>query len=482
MSSALTRQLRHTAAWRISFWGSLVYALGLLLVFVSLHIYVAHELEHRDDIWLVGELTVQGDMAERTPRDALDQRAVEEVAELASHEIPNHVPDEGTSEDAVFFLETDPSGQPLVWVGPGQGEPFLDKLRHLAPRDEVPFTLTAQGFPLPYRVTMTHIDGGNVLYLGLSDRDRLRVLRAFRLRCAALWGLLVLFGFGIVFATTWRMLQRVRSISEAAAQIDHSDLSARVPASTRKDEIGHLARTLNRMLDRIQVAMHQLHTITGALAHDLRSPLTAVRGNLERALTAREDLDRQEAIVVCMEELDRLVDFLNTALDVAEAKADALRLNREAIDLDQMLHSIVDLYEPSMAEHGLHVEWTCAEPVQIAGDRSLLHRVFANVLNNEIVHLPAGRTVQMRLWREAQWVYFRLDDDGPGFSPEILGRIFTGRVKGAGSKGYGLGLAFVDAVARAHGGSVHAANKTTGGASLLLVLPAAAAAQMPQAC
>jgi signal transduction histidine kinase len=472
MFSAEARPLLHSAAWRISAWAALAYALGTLIVFVSLHLYVASDIERRDDAWLTGEVEVLGDVAERTPKGALYQRVVEEVAELASHEVPNRVAGESAPKDAVFFLETDTQGKLVIWVGPGKSDPFLDQLRPSHAGNDAPFTIQTMGFSLPYRVVRTHIDDGSTIYLGLSDRDQLRVLHMFRLRFALLWGLLVLFGFAIVFATTRRMLGRVLSISEAAARIDQNDLSARVPASLRKDEIGQLAQTLNRMLDRIEAAMHQLHTITGALAHDLRSPLTAVRGNLELSLTAAEGATRQEAIIVCMEELDRLVDFLNTALDVAEAKADALRLNREPIELDQMLRSMAELYEPSMNERGLTLRLECTEPIQITGDLALLHRLFANLLNNEMVHLSTGHAVTMRLWREGQLVRFSMEDNGAGFAADVLERVFEQRVRGAGSKGHGLGLAFVDAVARAHGGTVHAANGRSGGARILFTLPA----------
>ena len=101
-----------------------------------------------------------------------------------------------------------------------------------------------------------------------------------------------------------------------------------MPTTQRNDEVSQLALTLNRMLDRIESSMHQLHTITDSLAHDLRSPLTAIRGKLEMSLSSATDGEQAEPIVSAIEELDRLTDFLNKSLDVAEAKADALRLTR----------------------------------------------------------------------------------------------------------------------------------------------------------
>jgi signal transduction histidine kinase len=470
MFSAEAKPLLHSAAWRISAWATLAYACGTLAVFLSLHLYVSRDIERRNDAWLAGEVEVLGDVAERTPRDSLYQRVVEEIAELASREVPNRQPNDSPAQDSVFFLETDPASHQLIWVGPGSGAPFLDALHRVSAKNDQPFTLNAHGYKISYRVVMTHIDGGSSIFLGLSDRDQLRVLRQFRLRFAMLWGLLVLFGTTIVFYTTKRMLNRVRDITEAAEHIDQSDLSARVPASQRKDEIGQLAHTLNRMLDRIQAAMHQLHTITGSLSHDLRSPLTAIRGNLELSLTAASETSRQEAIIVCIEELDRLNDFLNTSLDVAEARADALRLDVEPINMSAMLRSMIELYEPSMAEHGLTLRFDCSESVRIAGDLALLHRLFANLFNNEIVHLPAGCTVLVSLRQAPGVVQFDLEDNGPGFPQEVLDHIFEQRVKGTGSKGHGLGLAFVDAVVRAHGGSAQVSNSPQGGARILLTI------------
>jgi signal transduction histidine kinase len=472
MSSAENKPLLHSAAWRISAWATLAYACGTLAVFLSLHLYVSGDIERRNDAWLAGEVEVLGDVAERTPRDSLYQRVVEEVAELASHEVPNRQPNESPAQDSVFFLETDPAGHQRIWVGPGIGSPFLNALRSASANNDQLFTLNARGYTIPYRVVMTRIDDGSIIYLGLSERDQLRVLRQFRFRFAVLWGLLVLLGTAIVFYITRRMLNRVRDITEAAERIDQADLSARVPSSIRKDEIGQLSRTLNRMLDRIEAAMHQLHTITGALAHDLRSPLTAMRGNLELSLTAANETSRQEAIIVCIEELDRLNDFLNTSLDVAEARADALRLNREPVELDAMLRSMIELYEPSMAEHGLTVRFDCSGPVRIVGDVALLHRLFANLLNNERTHLPPGCSILVRLNQEPETVRFLLEDNGPGFPLEVLERVFGQRVKGAGSKGHGLGLAFVDAVARAHGGAVQVSNLPQRGARILLTISA----------
>jgi len=288
-----------------------------------------------------------------------------------------------------------------------------------------------------------------------------------------LWLLIVLFGFAIVFLTTRRMLSHVRRITEAAAQIGHADLNSRVPTTKRHDEVAQLGLTLNRMLDRIESSMHQLHTITDSLAHDLRSPLTAIRGKLEMSLSADSHVEQAEPIVSAIEELDRLTEFLNQSLDVAEAKADALRLTRTQIELDELLRVMMDLYEPSMGDKGLHIRLYNADPATIQADAALIHRMIANLFDNELKHLPPGCTVTIRLQVEEDSVSIVFEDNGPGFSSDVMPLLFERRVKGKESSGHGLGLAFIDAVARAHGGTVKASNREKGGARVTVTLPRA---------
>jgi len=473
MSSRTGNPPLRSAAWRISLWATLAFACGTIVVFVFLQNFMAGDIQRRSDAWLSGEVEVLGDVAERTPKDALYDRVVGEVAELAAREVPNKLPNESGTDNAVFFLQSGSDGSLMLWVGAGSGEAHLKAIDAISISKDHPTDLHVPGFSVPFRVASTRIDDGSYIFLGLSERDELRVLSKLRLRFFLLYLLIVLLGFGIVFLTTHRMLSHVRRITEAASRIGHSDLDARVPTTKRNDEISHLALTLNRMLDRIESSIHQLHTITDSLAHDLRSPLTAIRGKLEMSLSTSADGEQSEPIVSAIEELDRLTDFLNKSLDVAEAKADALRLTPTHIDLDDLLKAMLDLYEPSLSDKGLKVGLHSGGSVGILADAALLHRMIANLLDNELKHLPAACTLTIDLRSEEDAVWLILEDDGPGFEPEVLLHVFERRVKGRDSNGHGLGLAFVDAVVRAHRGTVTASNRVTGGARICVTLPLA---------
>jgi signal transduction histidine kinase len=478
MSSKTGEPIMRSAAWRISLWATLAFACGALFVFVFLLRFVAEDIQRRSDAWLSGEVEVLDDVAERTPKDALYGRVVGEVAELAGKEVPNKLPSDTSSNDSVFFLQTGFDGSMKLWVGAGNGVPTLQAIQANSILPNRPTDLRVNGFAVPFRVISLRAEDGGRIYLGLSERDELRVLRSLRLRFILLWLLLVLLGFGIVFFTTRRMLSLIREITEAASRIGHSDLSTRVPTTARNDEVGHLARTLNRMLDRIESSMHQLHTITDSLAHDLRSPLTAIRGKLEMSLSPAES-EQAESVISAIEELDRLTEFLNQSLDVAEAKADALRLNPTEIDLNELLRVMIDLYEPSMSERGLRIKLRSGGTLKIAADEALIHRMVANLFDNELKHLPPACTVTIQLKTENNAASVVLEDNGPGFAPEVSPHLFERRVKGRDSNGHGLGLAFVDAVARAHGGTVTARNREGGGAQIAVTLPLAPNGSVP---
>ena len=471
MSLKRASAILRSEAWGISLWATLAFAIGTMFVFWMLQNFVARDIQQRSDAWLSGEVEVLGDVAGRTPKDRLYQRVVGEVAELASREVPNRERSGSNESDSVFFMQIGSEGRADLWVGAGDEASSLVAIRSTQAVADVPYDLHIKGYAVPFRVATVQIMDGSHIYLGLSEKDELRVLRNLRVRFLLLWLVIVLLGFLVVFCATWRMLSQVEEIAEAASRIGQSDLSSRVPNPRGEGEIGRLARTLNQMLDRVQNTVGQLHTITDSLAHDLRSPLTAIRGKMEAALTPSARVDPAEHIVSAIEDLDRLSNFLNTTLDVSEARADALRLSRTEIDLAKLVRAIAEFFEPSISEKGLALHLRITEPVSVSADPALMHRVIANLLDNELKHLPPSSTVWLSVHSDNDMALLTVEDDGPGFDPEVVRHLFEGRVRGRDSRGHGLGLAFVEAVIRVHGGSVVATNRVENGARIAVALP-----------
>src|SRR5579872_1375460 len=149
MLSKTNRPVMRSAAWRISLWAALAFTCGTMLVFIFIDRFVANDIQRRSDAWLSGEVEVLGDVAERTPHDALYNRVVGEVAELASREVPNKAPTHDDENDSVFFLQTGRDGSVKLWVGAGDGQSHLDAIRAHSLDPDKPSSIRVRGFSIP---------------------------------------------------------------------------------------------------------------------------------------------------------------------------------------------------------------------------------------------------------------------------------------------------------------------------------------------
>jgi len=468
----MARVLRATAAWRICTWTTLAFALGTALAFFVLYLLVAKSIRDRSDAWLSGEVETLAQVSASTPPDRLYRRIVGEVAELATREMPDERNARGQRRNSVFFLEEDlDNNEPPLWVGPTPNDAFLRAIHATNFPPGAAQSLKVEGWPTTFRLVKRQ-DSGRTTYLGLSTSGDLHLLNSFTRRFLLLWSGTVLLGFLISYLSVHRTLRRVERITETVERIGENDLGERLPEPPNSDEISRLSETFNRMLDRIQSSVTELRLVTDALAHDLRSPITAIRGNLESTLASDPSEKWRDAVCEAIEGLDRLLNVLDTTLDVTEAQAGALRLDRGPVDLSSVVRQLIDLYQPAMAERRHAMTLEIQSQVIVDADEQLLHRVVSNLLDNELAHLPPGCQVSLRLRSRERFAELTIEDNGPGFPTEISRRAFERFVKGEHSAGHGLGLAFVGAVAHAHGGAVNISARPSGGAVITLSLPA----------
>lgn len=458
-------------------------------MFLAMYFIVARVVEARSDSWLLAESETLRQVALSTPRDALYDRTVEEVAELASQEGAY-----GSSGhhggNTVFFAETDDSGRALVWVGPPESAAFATALREIRPTRGKPASLRMPGWSGAFRVVAVPMrPGGGRIYLGLLDVAAAALLRRLLLWFVLGWMCMVAFGFLITLLGLRRMLRRVDAITGTAASIRSDDLSTRVPVENQRDEVARLARTFNNMLDRISSTVNQLRTLTDSMAHDLKSPITSVRGSLEMALSLDDRMQSAELVAGAIEQLDRLSDVITTSLDLAEADGGALRLRLRIVDLGELVGRVTELYAPAFAENGQQLMVPGGDPVLVEIDVSLCTRLLSNLMENELRYGGAGSQISVSLSMTPHVACITVEDNGPGFPKELLEpgtvseatsgaglpRVFYRFVKGRQSKGHGLGLAFVNAVAIAHGGRAIARNRADGGAQIVVELPLVAA-------
>jgi signal transduction histidine kinase len=485
MFSRIKGSFYRTSAWRLALRSTLVFAAGCAVVFVAMYIVVAHAVQERSDSWLIGESETLKQVALSTPRDALYDRIVEEVAELASQEVSYDGSGHSIRGNTVFFAETNGAAQTPVWVGPKDSGKFLIALRNVRPAHGAPVSVRVPGWSAPFRVVAVSMEPGQGdIYLGLLDASAAALMRRLLVRFALGWLFMVGLGFFVTLMGLRRMLRRVDAITGAAASIRSDDLSTRVPVTNQRDEVARLAGTFNNMLDRISSTVNQLRTLTDSMAHDLKSPITSVRGRLEIALSLEDRNQGAELVAGAIEQLDRLSEVITTSLDVAEADGGALRLRPQTVDLSELIGRVAELYGPAFAENHQTFTINADRPVLVRMDVPLGTRMLSNLMENELHYAGAGAQVHLEIGKARDAALIRLEDNGPGFAAELLEsggdgaagmpRLFHRFVKGSGSQGHGLGLAFVNAVAVAHGGRASARNRSDAhGAEILVELPLA---------
>jgi signal transduction histidine kinase len=300
---------------------------------------------------------------------------------------------------------------------------------------------------------------GTLIQVGKSTEARDDVLSRFR---AAL-GLVTLSIFLIALTggalATQSALRPIRQLIAAVQRIVTTGRTdARVPLGGTHDAIGELTTLFNAMLDRIEGLVTGMRGALDNVSHDLRTPMTHLRGSAEMALAGPPDLDRyREALADCVEEADRVLVMLTTLMDISEAESGAIELHREMVPLSDIVARAVDLYRDTAEAKGVTLESHADDRVVVSIDRLRLEQVAANLLDNAIKYTPSGGRVDISASREGSRAVLRVRDTGIGIPaaelPRIWERLFRGDQSRA-ARGLGLGLSLVKAVVEAHGGTV----------------------------
>ena len=211
------------------------------------------------------------------------------------------------------------------------------------------------------------------------------------------------------------------------------------------------------------------------VAHDLRTPLTRLRGMAELALQPNaEPAAAREALADCVEESERVLDMLNTLMDITEAEAGMMKLNHERVDVCQLIREVVELYQYVAEERKVAVRTELPGPCEARVDRNRLRQVFANLLDNAIKYAPQGASVTIAVRDEPHRVVASFRDTGVGIPPEEQEKIWTRLYRGDKSRsqrGLGLGLSLVKAVVEAHQGRVAVTSKVGEGSEFTVELP-----------
>jgi heavy metal sensor kinase len=281
-----------------------------------------------------------------------------------------------------------------------------------------------------------------------------------------------LFIFAVIIG--WFMARRalggVETVTQTARHISEGSLNERVPVKKNQDEIDQLAITFNQMLDRIQTLVTGIREMSDNIAHDLKSPITRIRGLSEVSMTTgASEKDYENLAASTIEECDRLLDMINTMLVISKTEAGVNKLDAVEMDIGTVVRDACDLFLAPAEDKGVKLACDVAGHCNIFGDHRMIQRMIANLLDNAIKYTPAGGSVEVTVSTgNDNAVAIEVKDTGIGISEKEMPRIFERFYRCDPSRseaGIGLGLSFARAIARAHGGDISVFSKSGQGST-----------------
>lgn len=326
------------------------------------------------------------------------------------------------------------------------------------------------------RIFFQKLGDGHLIQFGKILSEDEQLLKDFRGVFYLSFGVMLLSGILIGFYVAKNALSGIQRVRRGADQMSRGDLSQRITLNGGSEEIRNLTYSFNRMQDRIQTLISELHDVTNNVAHDLRSPVTRMRGLAETTLTGDQSLEEYRDMAgAVVEESDRLVGIINVMLEIAETDAGLRPPAKKPVDIKEIIQDLAELYSSVAQDKGIALTTEAPEiALVVYGDRSCLQRALANLLDNAIKFTQRGGQVVVSAHIEKQHLVIKVIDNGPGIPKDCLGRIYDRFFRGDQSRstpGNGLGLTLVQSIVHAHGGEISVESAINQGTQAKLSLP-----------
>jgi two-component system heavy metal sensor histidine kinase CusS len=272
-------------------------------------------------------------------------------------------------------------------------------------------------------------------------------------------------------------MRPVKAVAQIAERIRSTNLEQRIELAAKPAEIRNLAETFNNMLDRLQESFTRMAQYSADIAHELRTPVNNLRGEIEVALgKARTPAEYQEILASGLEECTRLSRLIDSLLFLARADQPQSVLHRETIDIGIELQRAREFFEASASEGQVKLEVTAPSGLVANLDRTLIQRAIGNLIENALAHTPAAGSITLTGTEDDASLVINVSDTGSGISSEHLPHLFNRFYRGERSRtkakgGFGLGLAIVKGIAEIHGGRVEITSVVGKGTSVTMRFP-----------
>jgi signal transduction histidine kinase len=291
---------------------------------------------------------------------------------------------------------------------------------------------------------------------------------ASKIKTALAWSISLIFVLAGVasISVTRRTVGRIESINASSRAIMERGLGERIPLRGTRDEWDQLAENLNLMLDRIEALMREIKQVSDNVAHDLRTPLTRMRGRLEKACNGRRDADRDKSLIDdTIADLDGVLRMFSSLTRISEIETRDRTAAFRVVNLAEIAREVVELFDAAAEDRGVRLGARGDGQVLVTGDRDLLFDAVANLVDNAIKHGRDAGEVNVKVTKADGGCVISVADDGPGIPADELQHVFKRFYRLERSRrtpGNGLGLSLVAAVTRLHGGRVEMKDNAPG--------------------
>jgi heavy metal sensor kinase len=384
---------------------------------------------------------------------------------------------EGSGRETFFVRVLGAEGAALFASAPKEaGKLDLDQLERLPPNEALALvwrTLPADERSKGWLVATERLPDGSWLQVGKTTEALSALLGQF----GTIFGWVVLIALLLGIAGgAWlarRTLAPIRQLINTVENvITTGRMSERMPLRQTNDEIARLARLFNDMLEKNETLIRRMREALDNVAHDLRTPLTRLRGVAELALQGEPDAKTcRDALLDTMEESDRVLTMLNTLMDISEAETGLMKLDRQAFPLAELVGEVVELFQFVVEEKNITVTANIPPGLQVVADRNRLRQVLVNLLDNAIKYTPKGGRVEISAEARSDEVTVTVKDTGAGIPGEEIPRIWERLYRGDKSRsqrGLGLGLSLVRAIINAHNGRIEVQSDVGKGSSFIV--------------